>query len=189
MLRRRPLPHDRDLSGRPRTDALRRRRIAGQSLVEFAILLPVFLALVGMTIDFARLYQSWVNLESATRDAAQYLATSNTDPTAADYTVPNVTANATNDGKAKYVLDTATGTTFTRSNGATLGACAAPTLTTITAATDTSLASGGSATYPIQNVQVLACAPFRTLFAYPFLTTNGNWTLRSERTYKVIVGR
>jgi len=185
---RSPVP-ERTPDSHRRLAVARRRRFAGQSVVEFALLVPVFLALVGMTIDFARIYQGWVNLESATRDAAQYLATSDVDATAADYTVPGATANATNDAKAKFVLDTETGSTFTRSNAATLGACTTPTLTTVTANRDTTASQGGSTAYPLQSAQVLSCAPFRTLFAYPFLTTNGAWILSSDRTYNLIVGR
>jgi Flp pilus assembly protein TadG len=181
--------HPSDRRRGPVAGRTRRRAFAGQSVVEFALLLPVLLALVGATVDFARLYQGWVNLESATRDAAQYLSTSNTDSLAADYTVPNATADSTNDAKAKYILDTAVGTSFTRSTTATLGTCASPTVTTITSAINTSPSAGGSPSNPVQNVEVLACVPFRTLFAYPWLTTNGNWILRSDRTYTVIVGR
>jgi Flp pilus assembly protein TadG len=166
-----------------------RRNIGGQSVVEFALLLPVLLALVGVGIDFARVYQTWTNLESATRDAAQYLATSNVDPTAADYTVPNATANATNDGKAKFVLDNETGSNFTRSNAATLGTCSGATFTTVTGSADTTLANGGTDRNPVQQVTVLSCIPFRPLFAYPYATTNGAWILQSSRVYSVIVGR
>jgi Flp pilus assembly protein TadG len=181
----------RENSRRKLSRPIGRKRLgrAGQSVVEFAILLPVFLLLVGVTIDFARLYQGWTNLEAATRDAAQYLATSETESTADDYTVPNATADSTNDAKAKFVLDSATGKTFSRSTTATLGSCASPTMTTVTQALDTSAADGGSTAYPVQKAEVLACIPFRTLFAYPLFTINGDWILRSDRTYSVIVGR
>jgi Flp pilus assembly protein TadG len=188
MFRRRSLAPER-VPDDERRKLARRRRFAGQSIVEFAILLPVFLALVGMTIDFARIYQGWVNLEAATRDAAQYLATSNLAPDNDDYTVPGATANATNDAKAKFVLDTETSSTFTRSNAATLGACSTPTLTTVTGSTDTTASLGGSNAFPLQKAEVLSCMPFTTLFAYPFLTTNGSWILSSDRTYNLIVGR
>ena len=49
----------------------RRAGRRGQSLVEFAIVLPVLLALTGITIDASRVYFQWLDLESATRDAAQ----------------------------------------------------------------------------------------------------------------------
>src|SRR5215212_2772521 len=82
----------------------RRARNRGQSLVEFAVVLPVMLAIGGILIDAARLYQVWTTLESATRDAAQYLATSSDDPYSADYTWAGEDA----DNKAAYILSLAT---------------------------------------------------------------------------------
>ncbi len=149
-------------------------------MAEFAIVLPVLLALVGVTIDFARVYQAWLNLESATRDAAQYLATS-----AADPLDPNHSAN-NRDGKAKYILETATGATFNISSSQT--SCSDPMVGT-SYSESTSAASGGSTTNPIGTAQVTTCFPFRTLFSYPVLTVDGNWVLRSDRTYTVVVGR
>ena len=58
-----------------------RRQGRGQSVAEFALLLPVMLAFLGLTIDFARVFQTWITLESATRDAAEYAATTGTDST------------------------------------------------------------------------------------------------------------
>jgi len=56
----------------------RRRRSTrssrGQSLVEFALVLPVLLILVLMAIDFGRLFSSWVTLNNAARVAANYAA-------------------------------------------------------------------------------------------------------------------
>ena len=163
----------------------RSARQRGQSLVEFSVVLPVLLAIVGIVIDASRVYQAWTNLESATRDAAQYLATSSTDPTSPDYTTQGVNS----DGKAAYILTEATGFTFTRSpTQGTLTDCSQPQVTT-TYSTDTSDASGGTASNPAGTARVLACLPFRTLFAYPFLTTNGSWIVRSDRSYTILVGR
>ena len=163
----------------------RRSRGRGQSLVEFSVVLPVLLCIVGVVIDASRVYQAWVNLESATRDAAQYLATSDTDPNSLDYTTPGVNS----DGKAIYMLNTATGVTFARSpSQGTLTNCSQAQVTT-TYTADTSLASGGSTSNPAATARVLACLPFRTLFAYPFLTSNGAWVVRSDRSYTILVGR
>lgn len=163
----------------------RHRRERGQSLVEFSVVLPVLLALVGVIIDASRVYQAWVDLESATRDAAQYLATSSTDPASEDYT----TQGTNSDGKAMYILHEATGFTFTRSTTqGTLTDCSTPQVTT-TYSTDTTLASGGNSSNPLGKARVIACLPFRTLFAYPFLTTDGAWIVRSDREYKILVGR
>ena len=184
------MPSMRELAnlGRARNAAGRGPRSArhrGQSLVEFSIVLPVLLAIVGVVIDASRVYQAWTNLESATRDAAQYLATSSTDPTSPDYTTPGMNSDA----KAAYLLTEATDYTFTRSpTQGTLTNCSLPQVTT-TYTTNTSYESGGTAANPAGTARVLACLPFRTLFAYPFLTTNGAWIVRTDRTYTILVGR
>jgi Flp pilus assembly protein TadG len=163
----------------------RRTRHRGQSLVEFTVVLPVLLAIVGIVIDASRVYQAWTNLESATRDAAQYLARSSVDPLSPDYTYEGLDS----DTKAIYLLDTATGASFSRSDEqGELGDCDQPQLTT-TYSTNTSLAAGGSTAYPLGTAKVMTCLPFHTLFSYPFLGTDGVWILRSEREMTMIVGR
>lgn len=168
-----------DRSGR------RQSRSLGQSLVEFAIVLPVMLAIGGVLIDAARLYQVWTTLEAATRDAAQYLATSSDDPTSPDYTWVGEDA----DNKAAYVLTAATNYTVARSlSGASMTSCAVPQVTT-TYTQDTSAATGGSVANPLSTATVTACIPFHTLFPYPFLTTDGAFFIRTERTMTVLMGR
>lgn len=44
----------------------------GQTLAEFAITLPLLLLLVFGTIEFARVFQSWVTLQNAARSAARF---------------------------------------------------------------------------------------------------------------------
>ena len=158
----------------------------GQNLVEFAVVLPVLLALVGIVIDASRLYSAWVNLESATRDAAQYLARSDTDPFASDYTW----AGADADAKAAYIITTALGRTFEASpSSGSLNNCEDTPEVTTTYTLDTSWEIGGSVANPLSTAKVTACFPFETLFAYPFLTNDGVWVLRTEREMTVIVGR
>jgi Flp pilus assembly protein TadG len=168
--------------------AARRRRGSksrGQSLVEFAVTLPVMLAIVGVLIDAARLYKAWTDLESATRDAAQYLARSSSNPASVDYT----TAGTKADTKAAYIVGTATGVTFTRSSTqGTLTDCSQAHLTT-TYVQNTALAGGGSTQNPAATATVTTCLPFHTLFAYPFLTSEGNIVLRTERKMTILVGR
>lgn len=165
--------------------AQKRSKHRGQSLVEFSIVLPLLLTMVGVIIDAARVYQAWTNLESATRDAAQYLATSDTDPTSPDYT----TQGTNSDNKAIFIVSEATGFTFTPSaTRGTLTDCTGPQLTT-TYAADVSFANGGSASNPVGTARVVSCLPFRTLFAYPLLTNNGVWVIKADRTYKILVGR
>ncbi|CAN5776752.1 hypothetical protein BH23CHL7_BH23CHL7_06320 [soil metagenome] len=160
-----------------------RRRSRGQSLAEFAVIAPVLFAMIGLTVDVARLYHGWVNLESATRDAAQYLATSNSNPSDPDYGASN------KDQKAKFILDSATGATFTiNSNQAS---CTGGNPTALVSATysQSSSGAGASSTYPVGEAVVRSCMSFRTLVPWPILTIGGDFVLRSERTFRTAVGR
>jgi TadE-like protein len=49
-----------------------RRRQSGQSVVEFALVVPVLLLIVIAVADFGRLYNAAVAVESAAREAADY---------------------------------------------------------------------------------------------------------------------
>lgn len=53
--------------------AHRRRR--GQSLVEFALVLPVLLVILLMVLDFGHVFLGWVNLQNTARIAADFAAT------------------------------------------------------------------------------------------------------------------
>jgi PKD repeat protein len=55
-----------------------RSRTLGQSLVEFALVLPVLLVIVMMGLDFGRVFLGWVNLNNTARIAANYAATTAT---------------------------------------------------------------------------------------------------------------
>ena len=52
----------------------RHRRSRGQSLVEFAIVLPILLLLTLVALDFGRVYLGWINLQSMSRIAANLAA-------------------------------------------------------------------------------------------------------------------
>ena len=178
--------------------ARRSRRELGQSVTEFALILPVLLTVVGAMIDFSRVYATWVNLESATRDAAQYVATDPGYTTTGGYydatdttnycATPPITTACTGPTStdAKVVMDRELGQAFTKS--ATQTTCSSPTVwAQLTASTSSD--TGGGAAYPAASVVVTSCIRFHALFAYPFFTQGGDWILRVERTYKVIVGR
>jgi hypothetical protein len=51
-----------------------RNRRRGQSLVEFALVLPVMLLLVLFGIDFGRIFLGWVQLNNVVREAADFAA-------------------------------------------------------------------------------------------------------------------
>jgi hypothetical protein len=60
---------------RPHLSRLRgRRRSRGQAVVEFALILPVLILLLLMTVDFGRVFLGWVSLNNAARVGANYAA-------------------------------------------------------------------------------------------------------------------
>jgi len=174
----------------------RGHRVRGQSLAEFALILPVMLGLLGIGVDFARIFFAWVDLESATRDAAQYVASDpalltngggyydSTDTTNYCSAYPCTSAPSTD---AKTILDSATGKTFTKSSSQT--DCSTPKVWASLSSPDPALLSGGSSKNPVAKAQITACFPFRTFISYPVITTNGTWIVRTDRTMSTIVGR
>lgn len=150
----------------------------GQSLVEFALILPILLTMLGAAVDVARLYQGWITLEGATRDAAEYAATFDT-----------TSGAATADAKRIICTQTATVPGFAAPPGNPT-ACTSPAITiTSFPAGDTAAANGGSALNPVQAITVTATLPFRTFFGYPLFTQGGAWTLTSTQSYSIIQGR
>jgi Flp pilus assembly protein TadG len=149
-----------------------RKRNRGQSLVEFALILPILLTLTGAAIDVARVYGGWVALEGASRDAAEQVATDAT-----------ITTLAGAQAKAKTIVCTqlANSVGFVAPPG-NPSACTSPSIVT-------TWATNGASKNPVVTVTVTTTLPFRTLFAYPLLTQNGAWNLGSSQTYAIIQGR
>lgn len=57
----------------PATHSLwRSRRQRGQSLVEFALVFPIFIVLVMGIIDFGMALKSWIDITNAAREAARW---------------------------------------------------------------------------------------------------------------------
>lgn len=172
-----------------------RRHSRGQALTEFAIIVPVLLTMVGVALDVSRVYITWVNLEAATRDAAQYVASDPAYTTSGGYYDATDTANycttfpctTVPSSDAKTVVDKEVSRTFSKS--ATQTTCSTPTVWAVLASPSTDSSTGGSTSYPMASVTVTACVPFRTLFSYPFFTQSGNWIVRTSATYKILVGR
>jgi Flp pilus assembly protein TadG len=156
------------------------RKPRGQSLVEFALILPILLTFFGAAVDMARVYGAWVTLEGATRDAAEQVASDTT-----------ITTSAAALTAARRIVCTETSglTGFTAPVGNPT-ACTSPfvdptTFTWSISATD----PGGTSVNPIGKVTLTTTFPFQTLFAYPLLTHSGAWTLASTQSYSIAQGR
>lgn len=63
---------------------LRGRSEGGQTLLEFALLVPVIVILIFGFVDVSRIYQSWVTLEGAAREGTRYAVTGRSDCDIAD---------------------------------------------------------------------------------------------------------
>ena len=132
--------------------------------------------MVGAAVDIARLYQGWITLEGATRDAAEYAATNDKTSSAASADAQRIVC-----GQA------ATLPGFAAPAG-TPTACTSPSVAVTSYALSTT-AAGASTKYPIATVTVTSTLPFRTFFGYPLFTQNGAWNLTSTQTYSIIQGR
>ena len=171
-------PHHQPRHGDSNAVSLRRRnrRSRGQSVAEFALLLPVMLAFLGLTIDFARVFQAWITMESATRDAAEYAATGGSS-----------SSDALTKAKKTICLQSQNIPGFQRSTATSpndVEQCASPTVT-IVSYNLSETAAGASHEHPIGTVTVRSSLPFHPLFAYPFLTQNGTWTVITEATFSI----
>jgi Flp pilus assembly protein TadG len=73
----------------------KKRRSGGQSLVEFALVLPVFLLLLGGIIDFGFMFYSRITVINAAREGARSAVTAIDNPTSIPSLVTSsVTASA-----------------------------------------------------------------------------------------------
>jgi hypothetical protein len=158
----------------------RRGGSRGQSLAEFGLLLPLMLAFLGLTIDFARVFQAWIAVESATRDAAELAATSATS-----------SAGALTLAQKTICLQARDIPGFRRSGSpapADVEQCAAPNVSIVTFSLSTT-APGASSMHPIGTATVETRLPFSPLFAYPFITQNGVWTIVARESFSIVQGR
>ena len=148
----------------------------GQSLVEMALILPFLLAFAGGAADFARAYQAWLTVESASRNAAEYVANNSADASA-----------ATTDAKRIVCLEAQNVPGFVPGTGPKpLETCSAPAVTTSFSTSSTAV--GASTRNPIGTAHVTVSLSFQTLFPYPFLP-HGAVTLKADRTYAIVRGR
>ena len=57
-----------------------KKRSVGQSMVEFALALPILLLLIFGIIEFGRMLQAWLALENGARFAVRFAVTGSYDP-------------------------------------------------------------------------------------------------------------
>jgi Flp pilus assembly protein TadG len=158
----------------------RHDRSRGQSLVELALILPVLLTILGASVDIARVYGASVALEGATRDAAEQVAT--LDGTSSN----NATASARAQSVVCSQMVKITGFVAPAGNPTS---CTQPAVTLSSWTVSTTAALGGSTAHPVGKATVTATLPFRMLFAYPFFTQGGAWTITSSQTYSIVQNR
>jgi len=144
-----------------------------------ALILPFLLAFAGGATDLARAYQAWLTIESAGRNAAEYVATNSADA-----------ATALTNAKQLVCQESQNVPGFTKGAGSGITAiknCTAP-ITTVPSFTISTVQTGASAANPIATAHVRVKLAFNTLFPYPFVP-HGGWTLTVDTTYAVVRGR
>ncbi len=151
------------------TQSPRRRHSAGQSVVEFAIILPILLSLVGGCLDFARIYFTDLRVQSGARAAAEAIAINK------DWSSCPSCAAA---HAQELVNQEVTGSPVcTGSN------CPVVTITQLSVNPS---APGATAAHPIATVTVHVSQPFDMLFPYPWMSPPGHWDLTHDVTFSVI---
>ncbi len=145
----------------------------GQALLEFVLVAPVMLGLLGASVDLARVFQAWITLESSTRDAAEYAAT----------TAPDA---ATAQTSARRIVCTETQYLTGFQSGGTVATCVNPAVD-VPSWSLSGTVPGATPDKPLASVTVRASMGFTMLFPWPFLQ-KGTWTLASSRSYAILQG-
>jgi uncharacterized membrane protein len=158
-----------------RTTHTFRRNFRGQAMAEFALILPILLALIGGAIDFARVYQASITIQSATRSAAETAATQSADQPTAE-----------SQARALVCAASAHLPGFVPGPGGSIPNCVAPAVTVTFARSIT--APGASADYPLGTAQVRSSLDFSLLIPWPMLP-GGTWSIGSTQSYSVLQER
>ncbi len=149
---------------------------AGQSLVELALILPLLVGFAGGATDLARAYQAQITLESAVRNAAEYVAANSSDGSA-----------AATDARRVVCLETRDVPGFKAGPGPNgIETCVAPAVAVATfrvSATE----PGGTTKNPMGTARIAASLGFQTLVPYPFLPAG--FTLSADSSFTVVRGR
>jgi Flp pilus assembly protein TadG len=136
------------------------------------------LALLGATVDIARVFQTWIALNGAVRDAAEVAAL-------------ETTSGAASTAARRVVCLQAQGLPgFTRGTGTPpldIEQCAWPQVTTTWSSSTTAV--GATTKYPIGTATVQASFDFEPLVDYPFITNDGTWNVQVSQEFSVVQGR
>ena len=159
----------------PQADANRRRSPRGQALVELSLVFPILCAILGGAVDFARIYQASITLQSAARNAAEAAATEATTPAQAEALAREIVC-----------VETQKLSGFVPGMGGDVATCTAPAVT-VTFTTSES-AAGAAPGYPLASATVSATLDFAMLFPWPFLP-EGDWTLDPSQSYSIVQNR
>ena len=152
-------------------------RARGQSVAEFAILLPVVLTLVLGGIDFSRAYERQMRLEQAIRQASEIVAMRATS-----------TTEAQDMARQMVCVQLGRAATCTVGTIPSSGECTDLCLDVSFSRSTTAL--GATVDHPLAAAQVTAATAFRTVFPYPLLTSDtGQLTLSAASTYSILQGR
>jgi Flp pilus assembly protein TadG len=142
-----------------------------------ALILPFLLAFAGGATDLARAYQAWLTIESAARNAAEYVATNSADSTTAATDARRIVCV-----ESQHIPGFTLGSPPNAVNN-----CTAP-ATTVPSFVLSTTQVGATSANPIATVRVHVTLAFNTLFPYPFVPHDG-WTLKADATYAVVRGR
>ena len=142
-----------------------------------ALILPFLLAFAGGATDLARAYQAWLTIESAARNAAEFVATSSADA-----------ATALTDARHVVCQESQPAPGFAPGSPPNaIKNCVSP-VVTVPSFGISSTQPGATSANPIATAHVRVRLPFSTLFPYPFLP-HGGWTLTSDATYALVRNR
>jgi Flp pilus assembly protein TadG len=153
-----------------------RRSQRGQALAEFALILPILLGIVGGGIDFARVFQGSMTLQTATRNAAEAAAYSATDLAAAQ-----ATARATACTEAQDLPG------FEPGPGGVVTTCTNPTVT-VTTFDSSPTAPGANIKYPLVTVTVTTTLAFELAVPWPMLP-DGTWNVGTTQSFSILQER
>lgn len=148
-----------------------RRRSIGQAVVEFAIILPILLSLLGIALDFSRVYIVDLDVQAAARNAAEQVAS--------DVTIGS---QAAAQAKAQQLV-------CYEIQGTSACTGSNQPVAMVTSFSLSSTAPGATAQNPIATVTVRLVQPFDMIFPWPFMTPPGHWDLSAQDTFSIVRGR